>query len=327
MMVKTAAVVRRFVVATATLSLCSAGIGCQDAAGSAAVLVTDAHGIRSMTVSENHVYWSTNFSGQIKRVSIDGGESELLVSESQQHPEHLTVDREYVYWITADNNVKRVLHNGGEPELLVNTSDDLTGLAVDESHIYFSVQSGELGFIAKDDIEPNSPSQLPNFTTLQTGAAKPGPLVVAGSLFMLDRGASTNDGQVLRFDSTDSVPGAVTTPLKAPTSVGASLNAAMWTSTVGDTVGWSSLNDSNAYSYEGGHLGVFAVVGDNDNAYWTSLDGTLTMAPIDGGPSQDIGRGPAANVHLAMDATSIYWANSEAGTIVMRLKPSSTVYE
>ena len=66
---------------------------------------------------------------------------------------------------------------------------------------------------------------------------------------------------------------------------------------------------------------LFKVASDAVNVYWTALDGTLSMASVEGGADPVlISSGPQGPVSLVLDATSIYTANFNAGTVVVRPK-------
>ena len=46
----------------------------------------------------------------------------------------------------------------------------------------------------------------------------------------------------------------------------------------------------------------------------------VSVASVQGGEAAVIGEGPPGKVSLALDATSIYWANSGDGAIIVRPK-------
>ena len=313
----------RAMTVVACVSACAGSVGCQDDVSLAATLASDEHGIRSITVGNDHVYWATSISGMIKRVHVDGGPIEVLVSEKQQLPDRLSLDTSHLYWTTEDNNIKRVARNGGEPELVINTATNLTSMAVDGAYLYWMTEGGALERIVKEDIVPLEPAPEPE--AIVSSASYAGPMVVANSIYFVNKRATDNDSQVMWLAWNSNTPEPLTDslePAATPTTLATGPNNLFWASRGDDTVSWMPIDGgAGVATIDGGHNGLVAVAGDDDNVYWTSDDGTLSMAAIDGGAPQDIILGPKAQVQLAVDATSIYWANSATGTIRTKLKP------
>jgi len=63
------------------------------------------------------------------------------------------------------------------------------------------------------------------------------------------------------------------------------------------------------------------IAGDEATVYWSGTDGTVSMAPLTGGAPAVIASGPAGTVSLALDMTSIDWANSADGAVMTMPKP------
>lgn len=57
-------------------------------------------------------------------------------------------------------------------------------------------------------------------------------------------------------------------------------------------------------------------MGDDTYVYFADAGGAVNVAAIRGGDAVQIAKGPTGKVSMAMDQTSIYWANSADGTIL-----------
>jgi hypothetical protein len=281
----------------------------------AAALVSGEQGITAIASDGSYVYWSTQ-KGAVKRISIDGGEPEILVptgSGALSGTGNLQVDAANVYW-TTDASVMAVPKGGGTPVVLAGQTvalSDLSGLTVndDDDFVYFTESAG---FVRK------APKLAGDTVTLAAGEASPTSPVVRGSgLYWVASG--------LRVLGVEGGTPATIEVNGAPSLFGqisVDDRNAYWASN--GVVSWVPLAGGDAAQVTPADATlpeIPVVLGDDSNVYWSDVTGAVSTAAVIPDVNADVVvTGPAGLVTLAIDAANLYWANSADGTVVMMPK-------
>jgi outer membrane protein assembly factor BamB len=298
-----------------TTFLAALTLGCQDAVSPAAPLVTGERGVTAIAVDDFFLYWS-KADGTVRKVSLDGGQITTLAS-GQNLPDHVAVDDGRVYWATGDGAVKAVSKDGGG-EIHIAVDAEITGLTVDEAHVYWTAAASDGSLRRASKSEDDSAA-----VTLASGLSGPrSPRVHSGGVFWADQGWSSSAGALMRVPAEGGEPKALIGEPEGALSLAVTGDELYWTTFGDGTVRWASLGGGDAHVIATEQGVLQAVAGDGVTVYWTRADGTVNMAPLYGGEPVEIAKGPAnAKVSLAIDATSIYWANSQSGTLMAMPKP------
>lgn len=308
----------KYVFASAVILTASGALGCGEATTPAAALVTGEYGITDIAVDDFFLYYA-KADGTIKRVSLDGGPSTTILS-GLNDPRHIALDATDVYCATLSGTVVRGPKTGGDPITLIEGEDKPQDLDVDDTHVYFTVRKNETGALrrlSKADFVVE---------TLASNQSKPGPLARRlDRLYWANEGIKTKDGEVTGALLEMPIGGATPTTMAgaqdAPVSVAADDSFIYWANFGEKTVKRTTPGGDDVRVVAVDQPLLHKVAGDALNVYWTSLDGTLSMGSVDGGSEPVVlSTGAAGPISLVLDAFSIYSANFEAGTVVVRPK-------
>jgi hypothetical protein len=277
-------------------------VGCADPVPSAAALVTGETGITAIATDDFFVYWSTQ-DGSVKRVSIDGGKPTTLIS-GQPPASTLAVDETHLFWASSDGQIARTPKEGGAAEPLAEAGHD-TGFAIDPTHIYFTTSEGTVQKRAKDDGAT---------TDLAAQQKVRSQFAIGGSSLVF--ATPPEDAAAVSEMRTDS--GAVDTLVSGPRPdfVAISGSNLYWTNTGDQTVGVAQRDGSSVFQIPALGAQPSSVMGDDTYVYFADVSGAVNVATIRGGDAVQIAKGPTGKVSMAMDQTSIYWANSIDGSII-----------
>lgn len=298
-----------------TVILAAAGaFGCGEATTPAAALVTGEYGITDIAVDDFFLYYA-KADGTVKRVSLDGGPSTTILS-GLDDPRHIALDETDVYCATSTGVVARVPKGGGDSIKLIEGEIEPRDLNVDETHVYFTVGKDSVGAVrsvSKTDFAPN---------TLASNQSRPGPLARRlDRLYWANQGESSGTGAVLEMKVDGAAPQTLAGKQDAPVSVSVDDNFIYWANFGDGTVKRTTPNGEDERLVALDQPTLAQVAGDSINVYWTSLDGTLSMGSADGGSEPVVlSTGPKGHISLLIDAFSIYTANFNAGTVVVRPK-------
>lgn len=317
------------IMAYAALFAAVGALGCQDPVSPAAALVTNEFGITDIAVDDFFLYYA-KADGTIKRVSLDGGPSTTIVSGIHS-PKQIAVDRSDVYWTTEDGTLARVPKAGGSEVTLLEGEPELGELGIDDMHVYFTVggNANAVRKASKDDCVADSCA----VDTLADNQSSPGQLAVEQGWLYWGNGG--NLAAILQMPVAGGSP--ILLEEHSAWDIAADGSYVYWLDFGGGddgTVHLSTVDGMDGRVIASGQSQLFEVAGDGVSVYWTSTgaaptdsrsarEATVSVASADGGgeatvlsPSDTWGP-----IFLALDATSIYWANSNAGTVFVRAKP------
>lgn len=279
-------------------------LGCADPVPYSAALVTGEKGITSIATDDFYLYW-TKADGSVRRVSLDGGPPATIV-EGRQLPGSIAVDETHVYWASSDGAIERALKEGGDVESIVEAGH-ASKLVIDASHVYFIADGGTVQKKAKAGGA---------LTTLATGQTVSSELSLNGVSLIW---ANAEGGSVNDLATENGTPRAIVVEQPKPQRVAVSGSNVYWSNFGNSTVGVAQRDGSGVQEIVSAEA-PDTVIGDETHVYFSDVKGGVNMASVHGGEAERLGQGPVGKVSLAIDATSIYWANSADGAIIVRPK-------
>lgn len=280
-------------------------LGCADPVSSSAALVTGEKGVVAIATDDFFLYWA-KADGSVKRVSLDGGPPTTLVS-GRQLPGSLAVDGTHVYWSSSNGEIGRAPKEGGDPETVVQAGDG-SGLALDATNLYFTTSAGTV---------QRRPKQGGESTVLAEGQKVSSDFAISGGTLVW---ANPGDGSINEMATDNGATQALVEAQNKPSHAAISDSNIYWTNFGSGTVGVAERDGSNVHEIIS-PAPLNAVVGDATNVYFSDLEGGVSVASVHGGEATRISKGPSGRVSLALDMTSLYWANSTDGAIIMMPKP------
>jgi sugar lactone lactonase YvrE len=285
----------------------------------------------ALQVSATHVYWANwggHLAGGIMRIPKRGGPAETLTT-SQNGPNSLYLDDQFVYWLETRGSLQRAPVSGGSIELL-ESSADIHCWALGDDALYFSGLSGEqismtpkAGGAATTIITPSddSANTYPMllrvhgsevyWTQQATGVAGESTFSrlyrasAGGSSELVAEEQATTFGDVV-FDA-DNVYWSVPEPYK-PCVPGTPC-------TVRGVVRAKRLSGGEPQTIAGDEDSPRGLALDEKRVYWTTRTG-IRAAHKDGSDVKTVVPVPTGNGAIAIDENAIYWAvYDEKGTI------------
>lgn len=313
--------------ATFALALASlGGLGCSGPAVSpASFLVEDEIGINGLAVDDFDVYFIRR-DGHLKKVSLDGGKAIELVS-GIDNPMAIALDKDAVYWATSGGAIGSIPKKGGDAASLVDGKPGLVGpasLALGQKNVYFA-SAGSMGVQAVPK-EGGAPVSVFGGGVTSTG----GSFAFDGGGFLY---AMNGQGELLGI-ATDGTSSAVIADQQTGTTrIAADSSFVYWVNPTPpgfDPTSEQAQGKVLRAKPDGSDLlevavnqkDPFQIAGDEKNIYWTSTSGSVSMAPVEGNTDPFVmSSGPAGEIYLALDKTTLYWARAEGGTITALPKP------
>lgn len=261
-----------------------------------------------IAVDSQNVYWTAFDTGNVMRVSIDGG-SPTVIASGQVNPYGIAVDSQYVYWTnnnSAGTVMRAPLEDGGSPTMLAADQNGPNCIAVDDTRVYWTAYY--------DGTVMAVPLYGGNAVALAAGQAQPYGIVVGeASVYWTN---STSVGAVLQVPDNGGSPTSIASTQAEPFGIALSTNNVCWADLQGGTIMAAPLDGGAPFliaSGQGGPTGVFV---DATNAYWTNnTTGFVMSAPLGGGAPTTIASGSAPYA-IVVDANSIYWTNTGDGTVM-----------
>jgi hypothetical protein len=244
-----------------------------------------------IAVDSTSVYWTeanaTN-GGSVKKVSINGGTVTTLASGLNSGEGllavNVVVDSTSVYWGEVSTNntndaVRKVPINGGTVTTLAPASNNLLGIAVDATNVYFAEQG--LSKVSKVPIGGGTATQLGNMWNYPIGIA-----IDSTSVY----GAVNNNwwagnGSVQKISINGGSATTLASGLNAPVYIAVDATSVYWT---------ENLVYNGGTSEQGNGTGV------------------VKKVPKGGGTVTTLASGLNASGGIAVDSTNVYW--SEIGT-------------
>lgn len=171
---------------------------------------------------DNYVYWAGR--NKIGRVRENGTDKKILVSDSATPlaPRDLAADAGYIYFTTG-SSVKAVPRGGGTVIELAGGQTVPTGLAVDDTHVYWTNMGSDN---ASDGTVSRRPKSGGNIQIIATGQAHPERIAVDGKyLFWTRLGenvgglAGWTGGTIVRARKDGSSSPATVAPASWPTDL------------------------------------------------------------------------------------------------------------
>ena len=297
-------------------------LGCQDLPAAAPPLADGQGSVTALASDGDHVYWTTG-DGHVRRVAAAGGAVEE-VAQGIVQPSRIVLDTDSVYWATAVGQIGRAPKAGGTAEVLVQNEDGLGALQVDDASVYWlrgPAQGAAAGQVRKAAKTPS--------TSVETLAQQP-----------IDPGALALSGATLYYPGTGSAAGMQELPTGGGTPAAAMAGVFHILSTRGASVcgagpdpsalaqdpnatsqaiTCAGLDGSNPRAVASG-LGVVGALALDDAGmiYFATLDGSVGVASVDGSSAAGpmiFASGPPGGASVAVDATSVYWANESGDAI------------
>lgn len=297
----------------------------------------------ALAVDATSVYWTTlsglssatgELGGMVMKVPIGGGKPTTLATSPT--PWAIAVDASNVYWAEAgcvyDDTACAILEaplSGGAPTTLVASQQfAIADLAVTASHVYWldsPVGTGGTARVMSLPLGGGTPVMLAAFEGAPRSIA-----VDSASVYWTAQGSVA---AVSKVPLTGGSPVVVTSPADNTSDVGGvavDATNVYWTATVrtNEQQGIAS-NDLMMVPKAGGVSTTLAshdqdndqtssdLVVDGSNVYWPRQD-AIVRVPAGGGQAVTLAQGQCTASAVVVDATSTYWTDGNAGT-VMRL--------
>jgi hypothetical protein len=243
------------------------------------------------------VYWTTG-DGKVMKAPLDGGAATTLFDDGGiSVPQGLAVDATNVYWATA-GAVKSVPLGGGQAMTLA-TGSDATAVAVDGTHVYWTAGSA----IMKVPVGGGAA------TTLATGQSASAIAIDTTSVYW----PNVAEGTIMKVSLAGGAPTTLASGQTDPIAIAVDATRVYWTT------------QSNVMSVPigGGTLVVLAanqprpmaITVDATSVYFGNNQTQVIMkVPLGGGtPVPLADEGPIWWLALAVDDTSLYWADNVSG--------------
>jgi len=235
-----------------------------------------------IALDRTSVYWTDPGARTVMRAPLAGGAAQTLASGSQYYPQGIAVDGRAVYFGTG-SDVMRVPLTGGASDTLA-TGQSASSIAVDGANVYWTNWSADLvGAVMRAPLSGGIPQ------TIASGQTVPHAITVdAHNVYW------ANDGNLMRVPMAGGSPEALVSNQTSINGIAVD----------GTNVYWTNWAPNGAPA---GQLGK------------GTSDGTVMKVSASGGKPQVVAASQSGRA-IAVDATSVYWANYVDET-VMKLTP------
>ena len=310
----------------AALGLATAG--CQQQGSLVGVLATGQVGVTSIAVDDFYVYWATQ-DGEIRKVPSQGGAVQS-VATGQSGADNLVVDETHLVWSTGESISALAKATGTVSTIVANGT--VQRLTTDPTSVYWTVASGDVNAASKTGAESRAlATSQSNPLAISAGAA----MVYWANAVGASTGTNgdpNGGGAVLSVSPSGGVAATVLATQDNPVALmtdGAYIYWGNQGDSTNGTVSIAAVDGTNPQTLASNVAQLHTVVGDGVSVYYSSLDGSVSAVPVSGAAWMTTNQttvdmapgtsstqsgtplilGPAGTVSLAMDATSLYWAN------------------
>jgi hypothetical protein len=288
------------------------GGACMGATCQPLTLAAGLPGPAYLAADGTNVYFA-NFNGgvngSVMAVPVSGGMPTTLAA-GQTQIGNIAVDSTSIYWLDATvyggpGEVMKLPLAGGMPTTLYSGAVTASGIALDATSVYFFADS----HLFKLPLAGGTAFML------GTDTSHPQDLALSGGYAYWLGVASDNTGTMAQVPLGGGTSGSlVLSGLNNPQAMAADSTGIYWTD-YGDgyVLKVAVLPTGPALTrIAGDQKGPYSIAVDATNAYWTNLvEGSVMYAPITGGiPATLVAN--AGATRLAIDTTSVYWADGSA---------------
>jgi len=293
------------IVVAAFLALSCSSSGDVDGGGSASqgVIAEDQGQTLAIASDGIHVYWASKMTGKIMKAGVNGGTLVELAGNQKWPSTGLAVDATHVYWntVSTDGTLMKVSSSGGQPESLIGSGvNGIRSIAVDANALYYTNNTG--GAIGRYDLAANAPSVLVSGLT--------GPMMIAidaDNVYWTELQGRVKKVPKAGGASTQLAEGA------AGGAIAVTTGGVYWLA--GEAVMKVALQGGTAVELAKGQY-VKGVAADEQFVYFTDyLAGTVNKVSVDGGEVTTLAANQQGPEPIAIDGTSVYWANGGDSTV------------
>jgi hypothetical protein len=115
--------------------------------GAVSQIASDIRWVSYWTTDGTNVYFSDQDSGNVYRVSANGGAPEIMFTTNIYDITQLATDGQYVYWVNQTTLAKTPVAGGNTEYILNELLEQGMGIAVDDTNIYWSYNDSNSGGI------------------------------------------------------------------------------------------------------------------------------------------------------------------------------------
>jgi hypothetical protein len=292
------------------------GAVCQASLCIAAVLA-DAEQPMAIAVDATNVYWTEFWSAAVMTVPLTGGTPATLAPRQLDYAYEggfrgdMAVDATSVYWNTL-TEVLKVPLAGGTPVVIGAVQDDMTGMVIDSTHVYWIGNQVGHGVVMK------APLGGGDWTTLASDIGIPGSLAVdATSVYFAD------GRKLMKVGLAGGTPETLTTGLDYASRLAVDASRVYWTDGPGGTVKAVPLAGGTPQAVVSNEPPPVDLAGDAASLYWATDRSVMTI-PLGGGQSLTVASWLPFWVRpgrIAVDATSVYFTDLDfdRGGLIMKV--------
>ena len=288
---------------------------CHEATCRPAVVASGQNAPSGIAVDATHVYWTCSGDGTVKKAPIAGGDQVLLHDSPDGGAWTITVDATSVYW--ADRmagTVNKAPIAGGDVVVLSTDQKGTNDITVDATHVYWAYSAQDSG-VSKVPLGGGAT------ITMSASAQVFGPngiAVNASHVYWSDGGPN---GSVKMRPLGADFEFEVVAGLPFPSDVALDATSVYWLNAGNNgRVNKAPLGGGTPIvELTPGMADVRALAVDASGAYFGSADRVMSV-PLEGGEPITLASEQESVTDIVVDASRVYWVDSDAGTVMMVVK-------